>query len=195
MCEINPAIPRRPPSVSLPPVVSRSSACRRGGSHPNDPTARGANRSTAQGSIPAGRISSTRTVSSLLTELAYQCSDLELELQIELCGDGLRIRRAGGPISGARAILKTDGIGSDDCLLNHVSRLGENELQRYLEGVAQALSSDIHCLPLSSSAAERQFLEQRLDRLEQLVLLIAPQMGFPPQKIARLASTPTLPPT
>lgn len=46
-----------------------------------------------------------------------------------------------------------------------------------------------------SGAAELQVLEQRLDRLEQLVLLIARQVGVPPEAIAQLAIPPALPPT
>ncbi|MCP9928851.1 hypothetical protein [Cyanobium sp. CH-040] len=47
-----------------------------------------------------------------------------------------------------------------------------------------------------AGAAELQALEQRLDRLEQLVLLIAQQVGVPPEAIAQLASAPSaLPPT
>ena len=38
-------------------------------------------------------------------------------------------------------------------------------------------------------------LEQRLDRLEQLVLLIAQQVGVPPEAIEGLAIPPALPPS
>jgi hypothetical protein len=44
-------------------------------------------------------------------------------------------------------------------------------------------------------AADLQALEQRLDRLEQLMLLIAQQVGVPPAAIARLATPASLPPT
>jgi hypothetical protein len=44
-------------------------------------------------------------------------------------------------------------------------------------------------------AVERQALEQRLDRLEQLVLLIALQVGVSPEAINQLAAPPALPPT
>jgi hypothetical protein len=43
--------------------------------------------------------------------------------------------------------------------------------------------------------AEFQDLEQRLDRLEQLVLLIAQQVGVSPEAITQLAAPPALPPT
>ncbi len=43
--------------------------------------------------------------------------------------------------------------------------------------------------------AEFQALEQRLDRLEQLVLLIAQQVGVSPEAITQLAAPPALPPT
>jgi hypothetical protein len=46
-----------------------------------------------------------------------------------------------------------------------------------------------------AGAAELQALEQRLDRLEQLVLLIAQQVGVPPAAIARSARPASLPPT
>ena len=46
-----------------------------------------------------------------------------------------------------------------------------------------------------AGAADLQALEQRLDRLEQLVLLIAQQVGVPPAAIARLATPASLPPT
>jgi len=42
---------------------------------------------------------------------------------------------------------------------------------------------------------EFQALEQRLDRLEQLVLLIAQQVGVSPEAITQLAAPPALPPT
>jgi hypothetical protein len=45
-----------------------------------------------------------------------------------------------------------------------------------------------------AGATELQALEQRLDRLEQLVLLIAQQVGVPPETIAQLATLPALPP-
>ena len=44
------------------------------------------------------------------------------------------------------------------------------------------------------AAAELQHLEQRLDRLEQLVVLIARQVGVPPQAITQLPGPPALPP-
>ncbi len=43
--------------------------------------------------------------------------------------------------------------------------------------------------------AELQALELRLDRLEQLVLLIAQQVGVPPEAIAQLVAPAALPPT
>jgi len=43
--------------------------------------------------------------------------------------------------------------------------------------------------------AELQALEQRLDRLEQLVLLIAHHVGVPQEAITQLAAAPALPPT
>jgi hypothetical protein len=43
--------------------------------------------------------------------------------------------------------------------------------------------------------AELQALEQRLVRLEQLVFLIAQQVGVPPEAIAQLATPAALPPT
>ena len=43
--------------------------------------------------------------------------------------------------------------------------------------------------------AEFQALEQRLDRLEQLVLLIAQQVGVSPEAITQQAAPPALPPT
>ena len=46
-----------------------------------------------------------------------------------------------------------------------------------------------------AGAAELQALEQRLDRLEQLVLLIAQQVGVPPAAIAQLATPASLPPS
>lgn len=47
-----------------------------------------------------------------------------------------------------------------------------------------------------AGGTELQHLEQRLDRLEQLVVLIARQVGVPPEAITQLASAPsTLPPT
>ena len=46
-----------------------------------------------------------------------------------------------------------------------------------------------------AGGAELQALEQRLDRLEQLVLLIAQQVGVPPAAIAQLATPASLPPT
>jgi hypothetical protein len=47
----------------------------------------------------------------------------------------------------------------------------------------------------TAGAAELQVLEQRFDRLEQLVLLIAQQVGVPPEAITQLATPPALPPT
>ena len=46
-----------------------------------------------------------------------------------------------------------------------------------------------------AGGAELQSLEQRLDRLEQLVLLIAQQVGVSPEAITQLAAPPALPPT
>jgi hypothetical protein len=46
-----------------------------------------------------------------------------------------------------------------------------------------------------AGGAELQALEQRLDRLEQLVLLIAQLVGVPPAAIAQLAPPASLPPT
>jgi hypothetical protein len=46
-----------------------------------------------------------------------------------------------------------------------------------------------------AGSAELQALEQRLDRLEQLVLLIAQQVGVSPEAITQLAAPPALPPT
>jgi hypothetical protein len=47
-----------------------------------------------------------------------------------------------------------------------------------------------------TSGAELQHLEQRLDRLEQLLVLIARQVGVPAEAIAQLATAPSaLPPT
>jgi hypothetical protein len=45
------------------------------------------------------------------------------------------------------------------------------------------------------SGPELQHLEQRLDRLEQLMVLIAHQVGIPPQAIAQLLGGSTLPPS
>ena len=45
-----------------------------------------------------------------------------------------------------------------------------------------------------AGATELQAMEQRLDRLEQLVLLIAQQVGVPPEAITRLLP-PAAPPT
>jgi hypothetical protein len=42
-----------------------------------------------------------------------------------------------------------------------------------------------------AGAAEVQVLEQRLDRLEQLVLLIAQQVGVSPEAIERLLPAPS----
>ena len=44
------------------------------------------------------------------------------------------------------------------------------------------------------SGAALEHLEQRLDRLEQLVLLIAKQVGDPPEAIAQLAAPAALAP-
>jgi hypothetical protein len=46
-----------------------------------------------------------------------------------------------------------------------------------------------------AGTAELQALEQRLVRLEQLVLLIAQQVGVSPEAITQLAAPPALPPT
>jgi hypothetical protein len=46
-----------------------------------------------------------------------------------------------------------------------------------------------------AGGAELQALEQRLIRLEQLVLLIAQQVGVPPAAIAQLATPVSIPPT
>ncbi len=46
-----------------------------------------------------------------------------------------------------------------------------------------------------AGGAELQALEQRLIRLEQLVLLIAQQVGVPQEAITQLAAPPALPPT
>lgn len=46
-----------------------------------------------------------------------------------------------------------------------------------------------------AGTAELQALEQRLERLEQLVLLIAQQVGVPPEAIAQLVAPAVLPPT
>ena len=46
-----------------------------------------------------------------------------------------------------------------------------------------------------AGAAELQALEQRLDRLEQLVLLIAKQVGVSPAALAQLATPASLPPS
>ncbi|KEF42147.1 MAG: hypothetical protein ER33_07230 [Cyanobium sp. CACIAM 14] len=53
---------------------------------------------------------------------------------------------------------------------------------------AQADAAELRALELHA-------LELRLDRLEQLVRLIARQVGVPPEAIAQLATTPELPPT
>ena len=45
-----------------------------------------------------------------------------------------------------------------------------------------------------AGTAELHSLEQRLDRLEQLVLLIAQQVGVPPEAIAQLTTPAALPP-
>jgi hypothetical protein len=47
----------------------------------------------------------------------------------------------------------------------------------------------------TKGTAELHSLEQRLDRLEQLVLLIAHQVGVPPEAIAQLTTPAALPPT
>ncbi|CAK6692866.1 hypothetical protein VB734_09195 [Synechococcus sp. BA-124 BA4] len=47
----------------------------------------------------------------------------------------------------------------------------------------------------TASGPELQHLEHRLDRLEQLVVLIAQQVGVPPQAIAQLLAGSTLPPS
>jgi hypothetical protein len=46
-----------------------------------------------------------------------------------------------------------------------------------------------------AGATELQALEQRLNRMEQLVLLIAQQVGVPPAAIAQLITPAALPPT
>ncbi|SBO43101.1 hypothetical protein [Cyanobium sp. NIES-981] len=46
-----------------------------------------------------------------------------------------------------------------------------------------------------AAAAELQALEQRLDRLERLMVLIAQQVGVPPAAITQLATPTALPPT
>lgn len=46
-----------------------------------------------------------------------------------------------------------------------------------------------------AGAAELQVLEQRLDRVEQLVLLIAQQVGVPPAAIAQVTTPAALPST
>jgi hypothetical protein len=46
-----------------------------------------------------------------------------------------------------------------------------------------------------AGTAELQALEHRLVRLEQLVLLIAQQVGVSPEAITQLAAPPALPPT
>ena len=46
-----------------------------------------------------------------------------------------------------------------------------------------------------AGGAELQALEQRLVRLEQLVLLIAQQVGVSPEAMTQLAAPPALPPT
>jgi hypothetical protein len=46
-----------------------------------------------------------------------------------------------------------------------------------------------------AGGAGLQALEQRLDRLEQLVLLIAQQVGVSPEAMTQLAAPPALPPT
>lgn len=48
---------------------------------------------------------------------------------------------------------------------------------------------------MAAAAAELQALEQRLDRLERLVVLIAQQVGVPPAAITQLAIPTALPPT
>jgi len=48
---------------------------------------------------------------------------------------------------------------------------------------------------VKASGPQLQHLEHRLDRLEQLVVLIAQQVGVPPQAIAQLLAGSTLPPT
>jgi hypothetical protein len=50
-------------------------------------------------------------------------------------------------------------------------------------------------LTAKPAADELQALEQRLDRLEQLVLLIAQQVGVPPEAIGQLVAPAALPPT
>jgi hypothetical protein len=49
-------------------------------------------------------------------------------------------------------------------------------------------------VPGGAGQLEQQVMEQRLDRLEQLVLLIAQQVGVPPEAITRLLP-PAAPPT
>ncbi|MFN9624170.1 MAG: hypothetical protein ACK587_15275 [Cyanobacteriota bacterium] len=46
-----------------------------------------------------------------------------------------------------------------------------------------------------ANTSDRQALERRLDRLEQLVLLIAHQVGVSPEAITQLAAPPAPPPT
>jgi hypothetical protein len=46
-----------------------------------------------------------------------------------------------------------------------------------------------------AGTAELQVLEQRLARMEQLVLLIAQQVGVPPEAIGQLVAPAALPPT
>ena len=46
-----------------------------------------------------------------------------------------------------------------------------------------------------AGTAELEALQQRLDRLEQLVVLIAQQVGVPPAAIAQLMAPAALPPT
>jgi len=63
-------------------------------------------------------------------------------------------------------------------------------------GDLMLLAGDLGAGKTASKAgtAELQALEQRLERLEQLVLLIAQQVGVPPEAIERLLP-PAAPPT
>jgi hypothetical protein len=56
-------------------------------------------------------------------------------------------------------------------------------------------SPDVKGTGGKAGGAELHALEQRLVRLEQLVLLIAQQVGVPPAAIAQLATPASLPPT
>jgi hypothetical protein len=147
----------------------------------------------------------TDTLRATLRDLAQSDARLYRGLQQEL-------GEPAPPANAPAAVLEGDAPASREELERlSIKVLWELCKQRGITGLSKgpvpkqvdALLSHPDGPPLRSAlpfkatkgGAELQALEQRFDRLEQLVLLIAQQVGVPPAAIARSARPASLPPT